>query len=418
MLFICIAKMKTNNHITIITANYYPEDTAIGLYTAQMADSLLLNGYKVSVITGFPYYPQWQYYMGYQDKSKYYYENINNIFVYRYKQYVPKKVNFIGRVKMMLSLLKGNLRNIKRIEQTNLVICIVPFTVSIFAAYLLAKKHKAKLWLHIQDFEFDLAFDSGIFNSKKLKFFKKTVAYIESKLLNKAQIISSISYGMLNKAQEKSVKTEKYFFPNWVNATDINPDKHTKHAYFSEDIFTLLYSGNIGYKQDWDIFVDVCKKIQELRLELQMKIVGEGAFLTKLKELCKGFAFVNFYELVPYKELNDLLCSADAHFLFQKIEVIDTVMPSKILGMMASGKPSIITGSIKSEVKDIFEQANCGFYIYENAVTEVLNTITYLMQNNESAKKMGKNGREFIINKFEKNNVLNGFTEKINTILN
>ena len=47
------------NNITLIGINFYPEDSAIGLYSTQMA-KYLSTDYDIDVITGFPYYPQWK----------------------------------------------------------------------------------------------------------------------------------------------------------------------------------------------------------------------------------------------------------------------------------------------------------------------------------------------------------------------
>ena len=47
-------------NITVIGINYYPEDSAIGLYTTQKAEALASKGHNVTVITGFPYYPAWK----------------------------------------------------------------------------------------------------------------------------------------------------------------------------------------------------------------------------------------------------------------------------------------------------------------------------------------------------------------------
>ena len=47
-------------NIIVIGINYYPEDSAIGLYTTQKAEALVLKGHNVTVITGFPYYPAWE----------------------------------------------------------------------------------------------------------------------------------------------------------------------------------------------------------------------------------------------------------------------------------------------------------------------------------------------------------------------
>ena len=216
--------MIENKNVTIITANYYPEDTAIGLYTAQFCEYLSKKGYAVTVITGFPYYPQWKINESYISKSAYFEETINDIKIIRYKQYVPKKVNLIGRVKMMLSFLYGTLKNIKKIKQTDLVICIVPFTLSIIPSYFLSKKTKSKLWIHIQDFEFDLALQSGILKKKNIAFkiFSRAILFSEKILLNKASTISSISYSMLKKIDEKSNCKDVFFFPNWVSSEKID----------------------------------------------------------------------------------------------------------------------------------------------------------------------------------------------------
>ena len=126
--------MSANKSITIITPNYYPEDTAIGYYTTDFANNLVSRGFEVQIITGFPYYPQWKIEASYQEHPSYYKEAIDNITIYRYKMYLPKKVTFIGRIIMMLSLLKGTFKNIQNIENTDLVICVVPFTLFVFPA--------------------------------------------------------------------------------------------------------------------------------------------------------------------------------------------------------------------------------------------------------------------------------------------
>ena len=78
--------MPKNKTITVITGNYFPEDTAIGLYTRQFAMLLKENGYQVKIITGFPNYPQWKIYDKYIDFPTYHSETIDEIEIIRYKQ--------------------------------------------------------------------------------------------------------------------------------------------------------------------------------------------------------------------------------------------------------------------------------------------------------------------------------------------
>jgi colanic acid biosynthesis glycosyl transferase WcaI len=65
--------------ITVITANYFPEETAIGLYTTQFTEHLHTNGFNVTVLTGFPYYPKWKIPQDYSNKPLLYKEYKNGI---------------------------------------------------------------------------------------------------------------------------------------------------------------------------------------------------------------------------------------------------------------------------------------------------------------------------------------------------
>lgn len=64
---------------------------------------------------------------------------------------------------------------------------------------------------------------------------------------------------MLEKVQQKSKQKNNYYFPNWVSSENINPNKFTQHPYIDKNKFTLLYSGNIGEKQDWAFLKELCQ---------------------------------------------------------------------------------------------------------------------------------------------------------------
>jgi len=410
--------MIKNKTIVIITPFYYPEDTAIGLYTTQFSRFLATKGFKVKIITGFPNYPHWKIYPNYTEYPVYYSETINDIEIIRYKQYIPEKVTFKGRIFMMFSLFYGTFVNLRKIKNSEVVICIIPFTISILPALFLSKIKKSKLWIHIQDFEFDLALDSGIVknNNGFFKIFKRILSFSERKLLNTADIVSSISYSMLNKIQIKSKHKEPFYFPNWVSAEKINPINYSHHSYINKNKFTLLYSGNIGEKQDWLLCKNLCGLIQKTD-EVEIIIVGDGAYSNTLKNNLSKFDFVKFFPPVPYHELSDLLCSTNIHFLFQKQDVIDSIMPSKILGMMASKKPSIITGNKNSEVANIIDQSRGGFYFSGNDAYPVYETILELKNNSKLSNEMGENARLFITDKFSEQKILTDFVAKINSVL-
>ena len=405
--------------ITFITVNYAPEDTAIGLYTSQLAEFLASKGYNITVITAFPYYPKWEIPSFYIDNPRFYSEVINNVKIYRYKLYVPKNQNFFHRILHIISFTVGSYFNLKKIKKADLVFCNIPFTTNVMLGLLLKWRLKSKLWTSIKDFEFDAAFETGLINQNVVTgIFKKLLNNIEKYLYEKSDIVSSISYNMVDRIKKKAPKTIPEFFPDWVDVNFINPINYKQHKYISKEKFTILYSGNIGQKQNWDIYVSLCKKLS-IYNEVEMVLVGEGGYKSELLSILKKeklIGFVKYYEPIPYEDLSDLLCSADVHVLFQKSDVSDAVMPSKILGMMSSSKPSIITGDLNSEVARHFSLSqNWGFYTNDNEDL-ILDNIIKLKEDKNLQADLGKKARNYIVENFSKDMILNSFLNKINNI--
>ena len=107
--------------------------------------------------------------------------------------------------------------------------------------------------------------------------------------------------------------------------------------------------------------------------------------------------------------------SGKLHILFQKEDVQDTVMPSKILGMMASAKPLLLTGSLKSEVFSIMKESISGKYFQKNQMEKIILYINELQNDNSLIQEYGANGRKYVSKHYEKNNVLQNF---YNTFIN
>ena len=403
--------MKKKN-VVIIGINYYPEDTAIGLYTTQKARYLAENGYNVQIITGFPYYPQWEIWSEYKNKSRWTKEESHGITIFRFKQYVPSNPTFSKRILHLLSFTLGSMINLLKVSRPEIVITIVPFTSSILLGYMLKLRYRSKLWVHIQDFEFDAAVDSGLLDSNKSKALK-LLLYIEKTLLKKADVISTISNSMLKKLKEKTNRNG-WYLTNWLD-TEVFEKNHEQHHYLKSTNFKILYSGNIGKKQDWEFFLDFLQKIQEIE-NVEVIVVGQGALKEDVLEKTKSFDFVKHFDPVPFEELPKLLSSADLHILFQKDGVVDTVMPSKILGMMGSARPSIITGNIESEVGKIVMESQGGFYFESNQMNEIIETVNELKNNPKRCEELGKNAKHYVIHNYGKDKVLNGFLSKLNTL--
>lgn len=402
-----------NTKIVIIGINYSPEDSAIGLYTTEKAEYLVSKGFDVTVITGFPYYPQWEIRQDYKSKNYLVKETINGVNVFRSRQYVPKDPTFIKRIIHLTSFTFGNFINLFKVGKPDIVISIIPFTTSALLGWFLKKRYKSKHWVHIQDFEFDAAIDSGLLTGNK-KLVINALQSIEKFVLNKADIVSTISFGMINKLKTKT-DTNTCYLTNWIDVEKFSNNTLETHKYLSADTFKILYSGNIGAKQDWPFFIEILNHLKNIN-NIEVILVGEGAEKENVLQKIKAYNFVKHYNLVPYEELPSLLSSADLHILFQKTDVIDTVMPSKILGMMASTKPSIVTGNLKSEVATVFEDSKGGFYFDSKSIEDIINKIILLKENKKMCLELGQNANAYVEEKYSKDKVLNNFISQLKKV--
>lgn len=405
-------KVLSGKHITFIGLNYAPEDTAIGLYSTQMVESLVNAGAHVNVVTAFPYYPQWKITDEYAKKSNYLIENNNRTTVYRYKQYVPAQPTFLRRIIHIISFTQGTFFNLRKIKKADLVISVIPFTTSAWLAGLHAKKHSVKSWIHIQDFEFDAAMQSGLSSGKGWAFY--VLFNLEKRILNKATVVSTISHNMMLKLGNKTT-TKQFYLPNWIDPKMVDPSRCETHKYLTSNKFKLLYSGNVGDKQDWDFFLAFAKALPQERYDII--IVGAGSKYATLKK-STNLAHVHFYEPVALSELSSLLCSTDAHFLFQKTEVLDTVMPSKLLGMMASAKPSLVLGNTDSEIRHVLETAQAGIYMSQANVAHAIKHVEKWRAQLVQRDIIGNHARNYVLKNYSKESILKNWIEALAALQN
>lgn len=369
-----------------------------------MVDYLIKKGYKVSVLTSVPYYPEWKIKAPYDKSTLFGKENYLGATVFRVKQYVPKTPTAFKRVLQLMHFTILSFRYIFSVPKNSKIIVVTPFTSLIVTALLVRFFRGGKIWCHVQDFEFDAAAETF-----QLNLFKKTLFKIESFLFNNCDAASTISNAMFNKLGAKT-STQRMLFPNFIDVETYNRS-FSKHSYFqSSQKPQLLYSGNIGEKQDWSFFIDFCKEVRE---DIDISIVGDGAMKGFVKKKLIRYENIRFFNLVPYSELPQLLCSFDGHILFQKKDVIDSVMPSKLIAMLLSGKPSFLYGNDLSESKTVADQSGGALFYSGNSVKDFSGLVKKIILNKGRSKKFGDDARKYALQNFSGNEILDQFEKNL-----
>ena len=81
------------------------------------------------------------------------------------------------------------------------------------------------------------------------------------------------------------------------------------------------------------------------------------------------------------------------------------IMPSKLYGLLAVGKPIICVSAPDSEVVAILNQARAGLHSSIDDPKELAQKIVAVLDDPEKAKEMGQNGRQYFLEHFERKKI-------------
>jgi colanic acid biosynthesis glycosyl transferase WcaI len=361
-----------SKRVLLIGGNFSPELTGIGKYSGEMIDKMANLGYDCTVVTSFPYYPHWKVEEPYSKTCGWFKKEIKlvagpesyPIKIYRCPHYIPQKPSGLKRIisdftfcfSAFLKIFQ--LLFLKKIDYV--LVVAPPFQLGLLG--VLYKKVKgAKFFYHIQDLQIDAARD---FDLIKSQFVINTLFKIEKYILKKADIVSSISEGMIKKIESKYPR-KIVFFPNWVDTGLLFPlpesEKLKTSFGFSASDKIVLYSGAIGEKQGLEAILDAAKALKN-RLDLKFVICGSGPYKEKLKEQKELMKLDNvvFLSLQPFEKLNAFLNMADIHLVLQKSSAADLVMPSKLTAILSIGGVAVITASEGSSLYDVVFEHKMG----------------------------------------------------------
>jgi colanic acid biosynthesis glycosyl transferase WcaI len=404
--------------ILIHGINYSPELTGIGKYTGEMAEWLVDRGHNVRVVTAPPYYPEWKIkkeYSAWRYKKEY----IHGATVYRCPLWVPKKVNGPKRIVHLASFALSSLPVIliQALWRPHIILSIAPAFCSTPFSLLCSFLSRAKAWLHIQDFELDAALNLGLLKIPK---FRRVARYIESSILRRFNGVSTISQRMMeNLCRKGVVEPNTFLFPNWVDTEWIYPldgaNPMRAELGISTGTIVALYSGNMGQKQGFEILAETARNL-EPHTNIKFIFCGEGSACLNLMSMTSDLSNVIYLPLQPVEKLNLLLNLADVHLLPQRAYAADLVMPSKLTGILASGKPVIATAKPNTEIAEVLKDR--GIVVNPDDSNAFNKALSRLAESPEERKKMGKASRDFAVNHLNKEEILTRFENNLCEIVN
>ena len=220
--------------------------------------------------------------------------------------------------------------------------------------------------------------------------------------LRRADCVVAIGETMKLRLEEKGAPAERVeVIPNWVDTAELAPQPRLNawsHEQGLDERFVVMHSGNVGHAQDLDTLVRAATFLRDLD-RLQILVIGFGARhgeLTQLAERLEVTNIVRFLGYQPRQRLSLSLAAADLHFVGLAKGLSGFVVPSRIYGILAVGRPVLVSADGDSETVRLVEEADCGIVVPPGRPELVAAAVRDAVEGRLSLDGMGERGREWV----------------------
>jgi colanic acid biosynthesis glycosyl transferase WcaI len=152
--------------------------------------------------------------------------------------------------------------------------------------------------------------------------------------------------------------------------------------------FVLLHAGNIGFYGAWDTLIAAAKQLSGDGIGFVF--VGEGAQRTQLESAAHGVSNIRFLPFFPGGKIPSVLASADAHLITVKRGLEGVVVPSKMYGIVAAGKPIVAVAPRETDAVALGEKLGFSVGADPDRPDEVATVVRGLASDPARVQRMGQ----------------------------
>ncbi len=390
--------------IFFINRSFYPDIEATGQFFTELAESLSKN-FNITFICGLSFYVKDK-----NDGFKFYRkEKLGKIKIIRIRHTLFWKENIFGRIINWLTFSINSFFVLLK-TRPKILICGTDPPILGIISYFLKKLKNINYIYYCNDLYPDIAIALNTFRNN---FIVNIFEYLNRKALKNSLKIIVLGEDMKELVKRKGIKDKKILvIPNWVDTKKIVPIDKDKNLFLKkynfDNKFLIMYSGNIGLPHNLENLIYALEKIRDK--DWTMVFIGDGVKKKEIFKIVKEKNLLDKILFLPYEKkefLSHSLSAADLHIVSLKKEAKGACVPSKIYGILASGRPFLSISHKSSNSSLIAERYKCGIICEPDNVEDIKNKIEWAIENKENLKEMGKRAREIAILIFDKEIVMN-----------
>lgn len=388
-------------HILVISQYFYPENFRIN----DICTEWVKRGYKVTVLTGIPNYPRGRYFDGYGllRKRKETYHGVSIIRI----PLIPRGNNSIMLVLNYISFVLSGLfwQLFTKISADYVFIFEVSPMTQALPGVWYSRRKGIPCFLYVTDlWPENVEVVAGIRNKHILGLIGAMVDYI----YERCDKIFTSSKSFIDAIAMRGVPRDKLeFWPQYAEDHYTPIDRAVAQApeVPRDDMFNIVFAGNIGFAQGLDILPKVASMLRSQGEQVRFNIVGDGRFKGNLITMVKQYDVAdmfNFIDKQPHHRIPHFMAVCDAALIcLSKSRVFSMTLPAKTQSCLACGIPMLV--SADGEIQSVVEESDAGLCSSAGDVEGLVRNIRRLMSMSYSElNEMRENARKYYKARFDK----------------
>jgi glycosyltransferase involved in cell wall biosynthesis/SAM-dependent methyltransferase len=376
-----------------ISHYFYPEVGAPQTRILETAQRLSAGGHEVSVLTGFPNYPDGVIPLEYRRRALQR-EQLGDIRVIRSLVYPSPNSGFARRLANHASFALSSLLAAPLTGRPDVIVAETPPLFSAVSAVLIARSWRVPLLLNVADLWPESAVQLGMLSNRTAI---RAATILETFAYRHAAAITVPTAGMRATLLGRGEPEGKVV--HLPNAVDVYRfDRGFADAAASVNAHPrVIYCGTVGLAQGVGTIVDAAAQLHQSGSDLEFLIVGDGAERQTLARQAaeRGLSNVRFAGRVPRDEVPGLILSADVAVLsLRDVPLFEDALPTKMLEYMAAGLP--VVASASGDVSRLLSHADAGLACPPADVGALVEGIRTITQDRARGREMGANGRRYV----------------------
>lgn len=165
----------------------------------------------------------------------------------------------------------------------------------------------------------------------------------------------------------------------------------------------MVYSGNLGLAHDVETLIGAIRKLRD-DARFRFVFVGGGSRRAELTSFLQSesISSVELRAYVPRAELGSSLSAGDIGIVTQRESCCGSVVPSKVYGLLAAGRPILFVGPAAATPASIVRRHACGWQIDNGDVEGLVSLLNHLAEHPEEISLAGRNGRLALEREFDR----------------